>query len=283
MSSRTLAASPRFMRQVVCGLACTLAPGCWNQTQAEAPVQASSVLTRTSVEAGQARGRRAEQARGAQAEPNTALSQGVICDREIDSFEAGPVGGFPAGWELRHEEQKPLVEEHGAYRVVEAETGRALEARYVGAPVTIGRGVDAWNLERYPILEWEWKVLSLPRSAATSEADAAAEVGVIWLVGPPFMVRGIDYAYSAARPSGSRSSRLFGQLQTVVLESGQQNLGRWRKARVDVFGHYRRFFDADESKPPTGIALTTAAEDARVLYRRFRLCRFEPPPPTRAP
>lgn len=209
-----------------------------------------------------------------------AAEDDVICDRVLDDFSAGPEGSFPVGWETHPSSALDRTKKEGSYRVVRHEGRRVLHARSGGDEVSIGLGVEGWDLERHPIVEWEWKAVRLPSGADESQGgrqDTAAAVTAVWMIGLPFVVRRLGYSYSSALPVGSRVSSRFGYDRLLVVDSGAEHVGQWRRVRVDLREHYRRFFDRTDAEAPTGIALTTDADDtgsrAEAYYANLRLCR----------
>ena len=156
-----------------------------------------------------------------------------------------------------------------------------LHARSGSDEVSIGLGVEGWDLERHPIVEWEWKAVTLPLGGDESRSgrqDAAASVTAVWMIGLPFVVRRLGYSYSSELPVGSRVSSRFGYDRLLVIDSGERHLGQWRRVRVNLLEHYRTLFDREDADAPTGIALTTDADDTgsqgEAYYANLRLCRL---------
>jgi hypothetical protein len=156
----------------------------------------------------------------------------------------------------------------------------------VSQPITLGRGIEKWDLLRYPFLSWEWKVTKFPEAAnetRSSADDTAASISMVWLIGLPFVVRQIRYTYSTTLPVGTRASNRLGHDQLLVLASSTASgASSWRRTRVNVLHHYRQFFGREDAAAPTGIAVTTDADDtgsrAEAYYANFRLCRYATEP-----
>jgi hypothetical protein len=206
----------------------------------------------------------------------------VVCDRVVEDFGNSSPGAFPQGWRARDEDDTAyartsrtfVVEEHGGRNV--------LHATFRGRTVTIGRPVGDWDIDRYPILEWRWRVVSIPEGADERDPkrnDSAAAVYAIWDVGFPMMVRGLKYAWSSSVPIGTRASKRLGYDHLVVVDSGPSRLGRWQTVRVDVRSDAARAFKKRNLGAPDGIAVFTDADATRsaaeVYYADFKLCRTE--------
>jgi hypothetical protein len=207
----------------------------------------------------------------------------VVCDRPIEDFSSSRVGHFPTGWRTRDPDEMPRAQARHLYQVESVEGRHVLHARYAAEAITIGRKVANWNLDEYPILQWRWKAVTLPRGGNERHSrtnDSAAGVYVIWDVGFPFRVEGIKYAWSTTIDVGGRYSKRLAHDQLLVVESGTQRAGTWVTVRVDVRAHRKKFFDEDAAEPPDGIAVLTDADatasSASAYYADFALCRLGP-------
>ena len=154
-----------------------------------------------------------------------------------------------------------------------------LHATYQDQPITIALPLEDWDLDAYPILQWSWRAVRLPKGADERNSgtnDSTASVYAVWEVGLPFMVRGIRYAWSTTLSVGTTISRRLGYDKVVVLESGPST--EWRTARVNVKQHYAKLFERDDKAPPSGIAILTDADstgsESEAYYADFRLCRI---------
>jgi hypothetical protein len=213
--------------------------------------------------------------------PAPASAPETVCDRVVEDFSSGAEGEFPAGWRTREEEDLPLAKQQKLWVVESAEGRRVLRGRFVEKAVTIARPVPDWDLDQHPILSWEWKAVTLPAGADETRAnknDSAASVYVIWEIGFPFMVDGIRYAWSSTLPVGTRASKRLGHDKIVIVESGPDPAGGWRRVQVDVRSDHAELFSRDRARPPAGIALLTDADatrsEAEAYYADFRLCRI---------
>jgi len=204
----------------------------------------------------------------------------LICDRVIDGFAGAEPGAFPSEWSAPDDDETRRARSLEMYVVKDVDGRRAIHAQYAQEAITIGRETPEWDLEEYPVLSWEWKVVTLPKDADETQSarnDSAAGVYAIWDVGFPFYVDGIKYAWSTTLAPGTRNDKRFGHDQLLVVEGGEEHAGRWQRVHVNVREHYREFFGEEEAKSPDGIALLTDADatgsQAEAYYADFRLCR----------
>lgn len=207
-----------------------------------------------------------------------AASAELICDRVIDDFRDSRVGTFPKGWRTKDADEMPLAKRLQTY-VVEQQAGRhVLRARYQEQAITIGRRVSDWNLEQYPVLQWEWKAVKLPKGGNEDRPgnnDCGAAVYALWNVGFPFYVDSLKYSWSTTLRVGTHIDKRLGHDHVLVTESGTKNVGQWQTVRVNVNGDQHRYFK--EQRKPNGIAILTDADGTRssaeAYYANFKLCR----------
>jgi len=180
----------------------------------------------------------------------------------LEDFSATPLGQLPKDWTWRdRDEDKPKP-----YVVEGAEGRRYLAARDTGSSVILGKQVN-WNPLAYPILTWCWRVNVLPpggdeRYDGTN--DSAAGLYVIfstnWLAVP----RQIKYVWSTTLEEGSSGRRnKVARPFFVVMESGDQNLGRWTFEQVDLVEDHGRFYGKNPSDRAMGLAVLTDANSTR--------------------
>ncbi len=180
----------------------------------------------------------------------------------LEDFSSTPVGQLPKGWDWRDkDEDKPKP-----YRVEGAEGRRYLAARDTGSSVILGKKVQ-WNPLEYPILTWCWRVNALPPGGDErfdSTNDSAAGLYMIytttWLAVP----RQIKYVWSSTLEEGSSGRRnKVARPFFVVMESGDENLGRWTFEQVDLVADHRRFYETNPPERTMGLAILTDANSTR--------------------
>jgi hypothetical protein len=199
----------------------------------------------------------------------------LMCDRTIDDFASAPAGELPPGWKTWRDEDLENARRDRAFTVVREREHSLLRVTSTTREISLGRGVENWDFERYSILQWQWRVHGAP--ASTGESDSAlARAGAVWLTGFPFVVRRIEYTWSLREPVAAQDSSRFGQDRSIVVASSESADGRWHTVRVDVRRHYEAIFSKGPAAP-AGIAVTASksgdAVRATVDYRDFKLCR----------
>jgi hypothetical protein len=186
----------------------------------------------------------------------------------LEDFSSTPPGQLPRDWTWRDRDE----EKSKPYAVEGTEGGRYLAARDSGASVILGRQVQ-WNLHAYPILTWCWRVNALPpggdeRYDGTN--DSAAGLYVIYSINWIGVPRQIKYVWSTTLEEGAsgrrnRPARPF----FAVMESGEQNLGKWVFEQVDLVADHRRFYGKAPPERTQGLAILTDANSTRSYAEAF--------------
>lgn len=135
---------------------------------------------------------------------------------------------------------------HTAYRIVELEGARCLEAHSLHAASILLSPVQ-FNPQTYPWLSWRWRVDRLVQGEALQRkggSDAAARVYVYFEHGRlPWEKRNLDYIWSASQPVGTIMKSAFSsESRIIVAEQGPAALGRWRVVERNLDEDYRRAF-----------------------------------------
>lgn len=206
------------------------------------------------------------QARNDLYEPLKKLQNGGLL---IDDFEDDEVGSLPGGWWNRdvkrradHPEESLLYH----YSVQEEENGNKYlyynhtDARHLNLPL---KERDNINIYKTPILSWRWKVDQIPEGADETSKDtndAAASIYVVFDMGRVALFKrvpkSIRYTWSSTLKKGSDHSIFFGNQKIVVLESGEEKVGKgWIKVKRNIVDDYRRLFGDDPPGTPLAILI----------------------------
>ncbi|MFB6248295.1 MAG: DUF3047 domain-containing protein [Salinibacter sp.] len=206
----------------------------------------------------------------------------------VGHFSAeAPAATLPEGWEqIRFGENDTSTR----YDLVRADSAVVLRAESDnGASGLITH--PTVDLEKYPILEWRWKVDALPMGADITEKtadDAAARLYVTFDYEglglydrlKLMLLRRVGYAEAPSRAlnylwasqherGAAQASPYTDQIMMIPIRSGSTKVGRWVQERRNVLKDYRRVFGEDPP-PVNGIALMTDTDNtggqAAALY-----------------
>ena len=149
-----------------------------------------------------------------------------------------------------------------------------LRLRSRGAHSTINRDLRGWvDINQTPILEWSWKVTTLPTGGNACEKstdDQAAQVYVAWMRAPESVrSRIIGYIWDSTAPAGTIcKSQKTSTVTYVVLRSGADELGKWITERRNVVEDFRRIYGEAPDKP-TALSLSIDSDDTRSSAESF--------------
>lgn len=183
----------------------------------------------------------------------------------VEDWMSQPPGhrGIPAGWQ---DAATPGRAARNDLRIThDAEYGgHVLHLRSEAEHTNILKRVDV-DLAATPILEWSWKVVTLPAGGDIRHArssDLAAQLYVVWERFPRLLnSQLLGYVWDAAAPAGYEgASQKSSRIRYVVLESGAGKANRWVTESRDVAADYRRAF-AREPTAPAAIILSIDSND----------------------
>ena len=193
---------------------------------------------------------------------------------------AHPGGAMPEAWQ-------PFtfarIHRHTRYSLVADDSGTAVKAEADASASGLIRLLDV-DPAALPLLEWRWKVESLPAKSDPTRKkgdDYAARIYVAFrfdparasmaqrakhamakaIYGEDVPNAAINYIWATATPVGTVLANAYtDRVRMIVVRSGAADLGRWVRERRNVYEDYRRAFG--EAPPPiSGIAIMTDTDD----------------------
>jgi len=149
----------------------------------------------------------------------------------IEDWKAYKVGttGLPGEWKA----QNWGTPNYQNIKIVDDDAHRALYMKSVNDGTTINREIKGKvHLKDTPILEWEWKVIVLPKGGNSCKKATDDQAGQIFLVWPRFpeavRSRIIGYLCDTTPPAGTIcKSEKTGMVTYIVVHSGPADLNRW--------------------------------------------------------
>jgi hypothetical protein len=177
------------------------------------------------------------------------------------STHAAGGAGIPAGWQ-RQNWGSPKYD----FTIVAEDGRKALRMRSANEGSTISKDVKGKvNLAETPLLEWSWKVTTLPKGANScrkASDDQAAQVFVVWPRFPEAVrSRIIGYVWDTTAPAGTIcKSEKTGTVTYVVVRSGTADLGKWFTERRNVAEDFRRIY-GEEPEAPAAVSVAIDSND----------------------
>lgn len=207
----------------------------------------------------------------------------------IEDWHQHKVGskGVPPGWQ-RYE--TPGGHPTYDFTIVADSGSPALDLRSTDDHSTIAKEVTV-DLAATPVLEWQWKMISLPPGADLRRwktSDAGGHIFVVWPRWPALLrSRLIGYVWDPIlQPGAIVHSRKTRTVTFIIVRSGQEGIGQWATERRSIPGDYRAVFGEDPDNP-RAIALSIDTNDthssAEARFGRIAFVTEAPPPPPRLP
>jgi len=180
----------------------------------------------------------------------------------VDNFESTEM----SDWHGRADDFRDI------YKINTTADSSYLSARSEGSDNLIIKKVNI-DIAKYPYLNWKWRARTLPIEGDESEkskCDIAASVIVV-IRASKWRPQSIKYTWSTTLPKEtlSESPYAFWPARTdiIVMQSGEENLGKWITEKVNVLEHYKMFYDKKKvrSKDIEAFVIMTDSDNTKSL------------------
>jgi Protein of unknown function (DUF3047) len=146
---------------------------------------------------------------------------------------------------------------------------------------TISREITV-DVKQYPILQWKWKVVVLPKVGDARKKETDDEAAQLYVTFPrfPSAVRSriIGYIWDSNAPVGAIfPSQKVSTITYLVVRSGDADLGKWLTETRNVLNDFKRIYGEDpgESVGAVTISINSQNTNARaesyfgeILFRK---------------
>ena len=189
----------------------------------------------------------------------------------VEDWSKAPVGhkGIPPEWKGQQwgtPVYDMTVEEDGGKKVLH------LKSKNDGS--TISKEVKGKvNLKDTPILEWSWKMVTLPKGGNSCVKAADDQAGQVFVMWPRFpeQVRSriIGYVWDTTQPVGTTcKSEKSGMVTYIVVRSGAGEAGKWVTERRNVAQDYKKVFGEDPENPGA-VSVSIDSNDTSTFAESF--------------
>jgi hypothetical protein len=169
--------------------------------------------------------------------------------------------GVPSDW-------KPQNWGKAAYdfAVVEVDGKKALHLKSADDSSTIVKDIkDKVRLKETPVLQWSWRMVTLPKGADCRNKATDDEAGQIYVAWPRFpesvRSRIIGYVWDTTAPVGTVvKSEKAGTITYVVVRSGTADVGKWVTERRNVAEDFRKIF-GEAPDAPGAVSISIDSND----------------------
>lgn len=163
-----------------------------------------------------------------------------------------------------------------AYDMTIAEDGgkKVLHLKSKSDGSTISKEVKGKiNLKDTPILEWSWKMVTLPRggnSCVKAADDQAGQVFVMWPRFPEQLrSRIIGYVWDTTQPVGTTcKSEKAGMVTYIVVRSGAAEVGKWLTEKRNVRDDFKKIY-GEEAENPGVVSISIDSNDTNSYAESF--------------
>jgi Protein of unknown function (DUF3047) len=189
----------------------------------------------------------------------------------VDDWTKPTVGtkGLPPDWKAQNW-GSPKYD----FEVVMDENQRALRMKSANEGSLASRDIKGKvNLKETPIIEWSWKVTTLPKggdSCKKATDDQAVQVYVVWPRFPEAVrSRILGYVWDTTEPVGTVcKSEKTGTVTYFVIRSGTADLGKWLTERRNVCEDYKKVYNED-CEPPSAVSVAIDSNDTSSTAESF--------------
>jgi Protein of unknown function (DUF3047) len=160
------------------------------------------------------------------------------------------------------------------FEVVMDENQRALRMKSANEASLASREIKGKvNLKETSILEWSWKVMTLPKngdSCKKATDDQAAQIYVVWPRFPEAVrSRILGYVWDTTEPVGAVcKSEKTGTVTYFVIRSGTADLGKWLTERRNVCEDYKKVYNED-CESPSAVSVAIDSNDTSSTAESF--------------
>jgi hypothetical protein len=160
------------------------------------------------------------------------------------------------------------------FEVVMEDNQRALRMKSANEGSLASRDIKGKvNLKETPIIEWSWKVTTLPKNADSCKKatdDQAVQVYVVWPRFPEAVrSRVLGYVWDTTEPVGTVcKSEKSGTVTYFVIRSGTADLGKWLTERRNVCEDFKRVYNED-CEPPSAVSVAIDSNDTSSTAESF--------------
>lgn len=192
----------------------------------------------------------------------------------LESFENEKTGSLPSRWYDR-DGNKKLIDHKKSftkdyhYKVEEERGNKFLRyegtrAKHINFPLINEDKENIYDINIYemPILSWKVRAHELPKNAnedSSDRNDSVASVYVVFDFGRVALFKKVPktirYTWSTTLKEGTEASKLFGNQNIIVVNSGYEDVGKWVKFERNLVEDYRRVFGDDPPATPLAILI----------------------------
>jgi hypothetical protein len=188
----------------------------------------------------------------------------------IESWDKQPQNqqGIPDGWQKQNW-GSPKYD----FTIVSEGGERAIRLRSNNDSSTITKEFKV-DVRQYPILQWRWKVVTLPKGGDARHKETDDEAAQLYVTFPrfPSAVRSriIGYIWDTAAPAGSIfPSQKVGNVNFVVVRSGEGELNKWLTETRNVLEDFTRIYGEAPKEDVGAVSISINSQNTGTSAEAF--------------
>jgi hypothetical protein len=188
----------------------------------------------------------------------------------IEDWSKQPIGkrGIPSGWQGQNW-GSPRYD----FTVVTGDSMQALHLKSDNDSSTISREMKV-DVKQYPILQWRWKVVVLPKAGDARRKETDDEAAQLYVTFPrfPSAVRSriIGYIWDSSAPVGAIfPSQKVSTITYVVVRSGDADLGTWLTETRNVLADYKRIYGEEPGESVGAVAISINSQNTNARAEAY--------------
>jgi hypothetical protein len=188
----------------------------------------------------------------------------------VEDWSTQPVGkrGIPVGWQGQNWGNPKLD-----FAVESESPDRVLHLRSDNDSSTITKEIKV-DVKQYPILQWRWKVVLLPKAGDARRKETDDEAAQLYVTFPrfPSAVRSriIGYIWDTTEPVGAIfPSQKVGTITYVVVRSGDAGLGQWVTETRNVLEDYTRIYGEAPTESVGAVSVSINSQNTKARAESY--------------
>ena len=138
---------------------------------------------------------------------------------------------------------------------------------------TISREIKM-DVKQYPILQWKWKVVVLPKAGDARKKETDDEAAQLYVTFPrfPSAVRSriIGYIWDSNSPVGAIfPSQKVSTITYLVVRSGDADLGKWLTETRNVLNDFKRIYGEDPGESVGAVAISINSQNTNARAESY--------------
>jgi len=188
----------------------------------------------------------------------------------VEDWSKQPSGkrGIPSGWQGQNW-GSPKYD----FTTTTDDSTPAIHLKSENDSSTISRELKV-DVKQYPILQWKWKVVVLPKAGDARRKETDDEAAQLYVTFPRFpqavRSRIIGYIWDSNAPVGAIfPSQKVSTITYLVVRSGDADLGKWLTETRNVLNDFKRIYGEDPGESVGAVAISINSQNTNARSESY--------------